>query len=79
VAVLSFVLYGGALWSLFSFHDTVLDIVADNRAEATTTLRLNGKTVDGQFTDAYEIKITVEERDGNWLFSSFAVVEFMKK
>lgn len=65
--------------TVFSFHDTVLAIVADDRAEATTTLRLNGETVDGQFTDAYEIDIIVEKRDGDWLFSSFAVVEFMKK
>ncbi|MCP4342728.1 MAG: hypothetical protein GY799_28560 [Desulfobulbaceae bacterium] len=65
--------------TVFSFHDTVLAIVAVNRAEATITLRLDGETVDGQFTDAYEFNIIVEKKDGNWLFSSFGVVEFMKK
>ncbi len=63
----------------FSFHDTVIDIVGDDRAEVTTTLRLNGKIVDDQFTDAYELNISVEKMDGDWLFSSFTVVEFMKK
>jgi hypothetical protein len=63
----------------FSFHDTVLDIVADNRAEIITTLRINGKIVDEQFTDAYELDIAVEKKDGDWRFSSFTVVEFMKK
>jgi hypothetical protein len=65
--------------TVFSFHDTVLAIVADNRAEVTTTLRLNGETADEQFTDAYEFNIIVEKKDRSWLFSSFAVVEFMKK
>ena len=65
--------------TVFSFHDTVVEITAGNLAEVITTLRLNGETVDGQFTDAYEINIAVEKRSGNWLFSSFSVVEFMKK
>jgi hypothetical protein len=63
----------------FSFHDTVLDIVDDNRAEVITTLRINGKIVDEQFTDAYELDIAVDKKDGDWRFSSFTVVEFMKK
>ncbi|TKB07621.1 hypothetical protein [Desulforhopalus sp. IMCC35007] len=63
----------------FSFEDTFVDIPGDNRAEVTTTLRLNGESVNGRFTDAYEIQISVEKQDGDWLFSSFTVVEFMKK
>jgi hypothetical protein len=63
----------------FSFHDTVVDIVNDNRAEVITTLRINGKIVDQQFTDAYELDIMVDKMDGDWRFSSFSVVEFMKK
>jgi hypothetical protein len=63
----------------FSFHDTVIDIVDDHRAEVITTLRINGKIVDQQFTDAYELDITVDKKDGDWRFSSFTVVEFMKK
>jgi hypothetical protein len=63
----------------FSFHDTVIDIVDDNRAEVITTLRINGKIVDQQFTDAYELDIMVDKKDGDWRFSSFTVVEFMKK
>jgi hypothetical protein len=63
----------------FSFHDTVIDIVDDNRAEVITTLRINGKIVDEQFTDAYELDITVDKKDGDWRFASFTVVEFMQK
>ncbi len=63
----------------FSFQDTVVDIPDAGRADVLTTLRLNGESVDGRFTDAYEMKITVNKQDGDWLFSSFTVVEFMKK
>jgi hypothetical protein len=63
----------------FNFHDTVVDIAGDERAEITTTLRIVGTIVDEQITDAYEIDITTEKIDGDWLFSSFTVVEFMKK
>jgi hypothetical protein len=63
----------------FSFHDTAVEIVADDRAEVLTTLRINGKIVDKQFTDAYEINITVEKQQDGWRFASFTVVEFMKR
>jgi hypothetical protein len=63
----------------FGFHDTVIDFVDDNRVEVITTLRINGRIVDKQFTDAYELDITVDKKDGDWRFSSFTVVEFMKK
>ena len=63
----------------FSFHDTDIKILPDNRAEVITTIRLNGKSVHGEFTDAYELNITVARTDGEWLFSSFTVAEFMKK
>ena len=63
----------------FNFHDTAVDIDGDDRAEVTTTLRIVGKIVDEQFTDAYEIDITAIKEDGEWRFSSFTVVEFMKK
>ena len=63
----------------FSFQDTVVNIPDEGRAEVITTLRLNGESVDGQFTDAYEMNITVIKKEGDWLFSSFTLVEFMKK
>lgn len=63
----------------FSFQDTTVDIQGEARAEILTTLRLNGESVDGRFTDAYEMNITVDKQKGDWLFSSFTVVEFMKK
>jgi hypothetical protein len=63
----------------FNFHDTNIEILPDNRAEIITTIRLNGKSINGEFTDAYELNITVVKDEGEWLFSSFFVVEFMKK
>ena len=63
----------------FNFHDIVIDIAGGDRAEVITTLRIVGTIVDEQITDAYEIHITAEKKDGGWLFSSFTVVEFMKK
>ncbi len=65
--------------TIFSFHDSIIDIAGEKKAAVTTTLRLNGETIDEKFTDAYEINITVEKKDGDWLFSAFTVVEFMKK
>jgi len=63
----------------FTFQDTVFLLLTDDRAKLTTTLRLNGKTVDGRFTDAYELQITVVKREDAWLFASFTVVEFMER
>lgn len=63
----------------FSFHDTVVNIPSDDSGEVLTTIRLNGETAGGRFTDAYEINITAEKKDGAWLFSSFTVVEFIEK
>jgi hypothetical protein len=55
----------------FSFHDTIIDIADGNRAEVITTLRINGKIVDQQFTDAYELDIMVGK---NALFGFTALV-----
>ncbi len=63
----------------FIFQDTEFTSLSGNSAELTTTLRLNGKTVDGRFTDAYELQITAVKKEGDWLFSSFTVVEFMER
>ena len=63
----------------FSFHDTLIEFPDDAKAEVITTLRLEGRTGDTGFTDAYELKITTEKRDGDWLFSAFTMVEFMEK
>jgi hypothetical protein len=63
----------------FSFHDTVINVEGDNRADITTTLRINGEIIDEWFTDAYEMNITANKKEGDWRFSSFTVVEFMKK
>ncbi len=63
----------------FNFHDTVIDLPDKERAEIITTLRLEGKTKDNRFTDAYEINITAKKLEGDWLFSSFTVVEFIEQ
>ena len=63
----------------FTFHDSIIDIADDNSAQVTTTLRLRGKVIDEQFTDAYELNVTMKKKDGDWLFSSFTVVEFVQQ
>ena len=63
----------------FTFHDTIIDFPEKNRAELLTTLRLKGKMHDNHFTDVYEINIHAEKTKTNWFFSSFSVVEFLKK
>ncbi|BHH82483.1 hypothetical protein [Desulforhopalus sp. 52FAK] len=65
--------------TIFTFEDVSVDFPAENSASVLTTIRLNGESNDGNFTDAYEVDITVDKIDGDWLFSSFTVVEFMKK
>ena len=63
----------------FTFHDTLITFPDDGRAEIITTLRLSGKIDNSRFTDAYELNISSEKRDGDWLFSSFTVIEFMEQ
>lgn len=63
----------------FTFQDTSFTSLEGDNAALTTTLRLNGKTVDGRFTDAYELDIAARKIEGEWLFSSFVVVEFVER
>lgn len=63
----------------FTFHDTVVEFAGNDLAEIVTTLTLSGKIADSRFTDAYELRLRTERIDGDWLFSSFSVVEFMEK
>jgi len=63
----------------FSFHDTIIEFPTNNKAEIVTTVRLDGKTKDNQFTDAYELNIQAEKSTGVWHFSSFTVIDFMEK
>jgi len=63
----------------FSFHDTEITFPKDARAEIACTLRLDGKIKDQRFTDAYELNVQAEKINGDWLFSSFTVVEFMEQ
>ncbi len=63
----------------FTFNDIQIDFTEENKALINTTLSLNGKTKDQRFTDAYELKSSVVKIDGDWLFSSFTVVEFMER
>ncbi len=63
----------------FSFHDTSIEFPMDGKADIVSTVRLDGETKGSRFTDAYELNIQAIKTDGNWLFSSFIVVEFMEK
>jgi len=63
----------------FTFQDTSFTSLEGDNAALTTTLLLNGKTVDGRFTDAYELDISARKIEREWLFSSFVVVEFVER
>jgi len=63
----------------FHFDDSSITLKDSTSAEIITTLRLLGNNADGRFTDAYEVKIGARKVAGKWLFSSFAVVEFMER
>lgn len=63
----------------FGFHDTGITFPEKTRAELTTTLKLTGKINNDHFTDAYELSIHTEKIDGDWLFSSFSVIEFIEQ
>lgn len=63
----------------FTFNDIQINFPEENNALINTTLSLNGKTKNQRFTDAYELKSSVVKIDGDWLFSSFTVVEFMER
>ncbi len=63
----------------FTFHDTVVEFPEENRADLLSTLRLKGGMEDNRFTDAYEFNISAKKIEGEWLFSSFTVVEFVEQ
>ncbi len=63
----------------FAFKDIQINFSQKDKALLTTTLSLRGKTKNERFTDAYELDIVVIKTDGDWLFSSFTVVEFMER
>ncbi len=63
----------------FNFYDTGITFPEKTQAELTTTLKLTGKINNDHFTDAYELTIHTEKIDGDWLFSSFSVIEFIEQ
>ncbi len=63
----------------FTFDDVQVDFPEEKKALINATLSLNGTTKNQRFTDAYELKSSVVKIDGDWLFSSFTVVEFMER
>ncbi len=63
----------------FAFKDIQINFPQKNNALITATLSLHGKTKNERFTDAYELDIRSVNIDGDWLFSSFTVVEFLER
>lgn len=64
--------------TVFSFHDTVVELFENGRAEIITTLSLARKIDDDRFTDSYELDIVATKTEGDWYFSAFTVVEVME-
>ncbi len=63
----------------FNFTDTSIIMPGEDSAAITTTVQLKGTNAAGRFADVYELDIGAEKIDGNWLFTSFHVVEFIEK
>ena len=63
----------------FHFDDIQITFPQKKKALLTATLSLRGKNKNQRFTDAYELDIIAEKSEGNWLFSTFTVVEFMER
>ena len=63
----------------FAFSDIQIRFPQKEEALLSTTLSLRGENRNQRFTDAYEFSILAEKIDGDWLFSSFTVVEFMER
>ncbi len=68
-----------AVGTRFSFEDIQVTIADKQQADITATLRVDGRSPDGASIDAYETHLGAEKIEGDWLFSSFTVVEFMEK
>ena len=65
--------------SHFAFKDITITFPSKTEAKITATLFLRTKTMDQRFTDAYELDIVSQKKNGDWLFSAFTVVEFMER
>lgn len=63
----------------FSFYNTNIIFPQKTLAEITTTLQLTEITSNDRFSDTYELTIHAEKTDGDWLFSFFSVIEFMRQ
>ncbi len=73
---------GRALFSRFSLHfsDLKIRFPAEGLAEATLTVRASGTLTDGQHLDEiHEVESTLKKIEKKWLFSSFWVVEVLKR
>lgn len=63
----------------FTFNDVTVGFPQTDSAVISSTLLLYGETKNQRFTDAYEMDVSAVKVDGDWLFSSFSIVEFMEK
>ncbi len=65
--------------TLFTFYDTTISFPKEDLAELITTLKITGKITNDRFTEAYELNIQTKKINGDWLFSSFSIIEFMEQ
>ena len=54
----------------FTFSDTQINFLQEDKAFITTTLSLRGKIKQQRFTDAYELDIIALKTEGKWIFSA---------
>jgi hypothetical protein len=62
------------------FYDLEVWFPEDGKAEATVTLRLEGRSSGGEsLSETHEMDCELVEEDGRWLFRSIKLVEVLKK
>jgi len=62
------------------FYDPEIDFPEEGTAKVTLTARLTGTTTTGEYVnETRELECVLKRTDGKWLFSSFKVVEILRR
>lgn len=62
-----------------TFHDISIHFSEEKTADVRMTLRLNGQRQNYTVADVQEISATLEQIDGDWLFTSVRIVEVLSR
>lgn len=62
-----------------SLHDISIEIAETNTAVVHGTIRLRGEVKGEAIADVHELRAEMKKIDGNWLFTSVAIVEVLER